>query len=344
MDMELTLLWAIARRELREALRNKWLWLYAAGFAVLAFALSQAGVCRGRICRAGRFWPHGGQPDQRDSVVRAADRPERWRGDAGRRTRARHADVPAGAAGQPGRGVSGARRWGAAMAVIGALSLGFGIAGLALASGGGASLCYLALAGHTFLLALASLGIGFLISTLTRKSSTAMGAALLVWLVWSFVGDLGMMGVTTAPRPAPDVLLGALLANPLQTFKLGAIYSLRATLDTLGPAGQYAMYRFGAALPVLPRIAGQDGSLPASAWRLHCSTGEGTMITRRRIRPRLSGAGVGVPAAACAAEGDPRPPEIAYGHDMCELCGMIISDPRFAAAMISGGWPGVQVR
>jgi cytochrome c biogenesis protein CcdA len=32
---------------------------------------------------------------------------------------------------------------------------------------------------------------------------------------------------------------------------LGAIYSLRATLDTLGPVGQYATYRFGEALPFL---------------------------------------------------------------------------------------------
>ena len=42
--MELRLLWTIAERELREALRNKWLWFYAAGFAALAFALSQAGL------------------------------------------------------------------------------------------------------------------------------------------------------------------------------------------------------------------------------------------------------------------------------------------------------------
>ena len=48
-----------------------------------------------------------------------------------------------------------------------------------------------------------------------------------------------------------QVLLGLLLINPLQVFKLGAIYSLRATLDTLGAAGQFALYHFGAALPVL---------------------------------------------------------------------------------------------
>jgi Cu-processing system permease protein len=43
----------------------------------------------------------------------------------------------------------------------------------------------------------------------------------------------------------------SLLANPLQIFKLSAIYSLRATLDVLGPVGQYAVSRFGDALPAL---------------------------------------------------------------------------------------------
>jgi hypothetical protein len=60
-----------------------------------------------------------------------------------------------------------------------------------------------------------------------------------------------MIGATPALRPMDSGLLGALLINPLKSFKLGAIYSLRATLDTLGPVGQYATYRFGAFLPVL---------------------------------------------------------------------------------------------
>jgi Cu-processing system permease protein len=42
-----------------------------------------------------------------------------------------------------------------------------------------------------------------------------------------------------------------LLINPLQVFKLAAIYNLRATLDTLGAVGQYALYRFGDGLPLL---------------------------------------------------------------------------------------------
>ena len=41
--------------------------------------------------------------------------------------------------------------------------------------------------------------------------------------------------------------------------------------------------------------------------------------------------------AACGSGIDPdQPPEIRYGEDICEECGMIISDPRFAAAYVTG--------
>jgi len=38
------------------------------------------------------------------------------------------------------------------------------------------------------------------------------------------------------------------LTNPLQVFKMAAILDIRATLDILGPAGIYAVQRYGAAL------------------------------------------------------------------------------------------------
>lgn len=251
MNMEWTLLWTIARRETREALRNKWLWFYAAGFAALAFALAQAGVGAAGYAGLGGFGRTAASLI--NAILLFAPLIGLSVGAttlAGERERGTLLYLLA----QPvSRGeVFWGKVCGAAIAVIGALSLGFGVAGLAMASGGGGQVsAYLALAGHTLLLALAALGIGFLISTLTRKSATAMGAALLVWLALVFVGDLGVMGLTTALRPAPDVLLAALLVNPLQIFKLSAIHSLRATLDTLGPAGQFAMYRFGALLPAL---------------------------------------------------------------------------------------------
>ena len=42
--MELSLIYAIAQRELREALRNKWLIGFAVGFAALSLALSHTSL------------------------------------------------------------------------------------------------------------------------------------------------------------------------------------------------------------------------------------------------------------------------------------------------------------
>lgn len=249
--MELTLLWTIARRELREALRNKWLWFYSAGLAALGLALSQAGLSSAGYAGLGGFGRTAASlvnalllfvPLIGLTVGAGAVAADRERG------------ALLYLLAQP---VSRAevflgKAMGAALAVIAALGLGFGLAGIGLTFSGDANpLAFLSLAGYALLLALASLGIGFVVSTLTRKASTASGAALILWLALVFFGDLGLIGTALALRPTPAVLLGMLLINPLQTFKLAAIYSLRAALDMLGPVGQYAAYRFGAALPLL---------------------------------------------------------------------------------------------
>lgn len=249
--MELTLLLTIAHRELREALRNRWLWFYAVGFAALALALSQAGLAAAGYAGLGGFGRTAASlvnalllfvPLMGLSVGANALAGDRERG-----TLLYLLAQPVSRA-----EVFWGKALGAALALAAALALGFGLAGAALAAGGtGDARAYLGLVVYTLLLALAALGLGFVISSLTRKGATAAGAAMLAWLALVFFSDLGLAGLTLAVRPAPATLLGLLLVNPLQVFKLGAIYSLRSTLDTLGAAGQYAVYRFGDGLPVL---------------------------------------------------------------------------------------------
>ncbi len=249
--MELSILFPIAQHELREALKNKWLWFYAVGFAVLALALSQAGLASAGYAGLGGFGRTAASlvnalllfvPLMGLSVGAGALAGDRERG-----TLLYLLAQPVSRA-----EVFWGKALGASLALVTALGLGFGLAGLGLATtGGGEAAAYFGLSGYALLLALASLGLGFIISALTRKSATAAGAALVAWLALVFLGDLGLVGAVLAFRPTPAVLLGLLLINPLQVFKLGAIYSLRATLDTLGAAGQYALYHFGATLPLL---------------------------------------------------------------------------------------------
>lgn len=246
--MELFLTWTIARRELREALRNKWLWFYALGFGALAFGLAQAGMSSAGYAGLGGYGRTAASlinslllfvPLIGLTVGAGVIAGERERG-----TLLYLLAQPVNRA-----EIFFGKALGAALAVLAALALGFGLAGIGLAGDGGDPAAFLALVGYAVLLALASLGIGFVISALTRKAATASGAALILWLALVFIGDLGLIGTTMAFRPSPSGLLSLLLINPLQVFKLGAIYSLRATLDSLGAAGQFAMIQFGDALP-----------------------------------------------------------------------------------------------
>jgi Cu-processing system permease protein len=249
--VELKVVWTIAQRELREALRNRWLWFFAAGFAALAFALSRASLASAGYTGLGGFGRTAA------SLVNALLLFAPLLG----------LTVGAGLiAGDRERGtlrylltqpvtraeVFGGKAAGGAMALAVAISLGFGLAALGLAGAGAADpIAFLALAGFTLLLAVCLLGVGLIISAVARRASTAAGAGLIVWLGLVFLSDLGLVGATLSLRPSPAVLLAMLLANPLQTFKVGAIYSLRTTLDALGPVGQFAMHRFGASLPWL---------------------------------------------------------------------------------------------
>jgi Cu-processing system permease protein len=249
--MEAGIIWTIAQREWREALGNKWLWFYTAGFTALAFALSQAGVA------AAGYSGLGGFGRTAASLINALLLFVPLIGltvGAGTLANDRERGTLLYLLSQPvsRAEVFAGKAAGAALAVATALGLGFILAGIGLSTGGAAEpLTYLALAGYTLLLAMVALGLGLVISTLARKGAAASGAALLLWLGLVFLGDLGLVGATLAMRPSPATLLAMLVANPLQLFKLGSIYSLRATLDTLGPVGQYAVYRFGDGLPLL---------------------------------------------------------------------------------------------
>ena len=247
--MELRILWTIALRELREALRNKWLLLYAVGFTLLAYALSRASLASAGYSGLGGFGRTAA------SLVNALLLFVPLLG----------LTIGAGTmAGDKERGtmlyllaqpvnrleVFFGKALGAFLAILMAILGGFGLAAIVLSvTSGGNLAAYLGLLGFSVLLVAASLGLGFLIGALARKTSAAIGAALLVWLGLVFFGDLSVIGATLAVHPTPATLLGILLLNPLQSFKLGAIYSLRSTLDALGAVGQYAVYRMGSGLP-----------------------------------------------------------------------------------------------
>jgi Cu-processing system permease protein len=138
---------------------------------------------------------------------------------------------------------------GLSVSLLGALTIGFGLSGLVIAAQSGQSQAgsYGLLILFAFILALAMLSLGFLVSVLARKAAVATGLALFLWLTFVFIGDLGLMGMTLAFKLPIQTLFQLALINPLQVFKMAALTGIHATLDVLGPAGLYAVqtYREG---------------------------------------------------------------------------------------------------
>jgi Cu-processing system permease protein len=142
---------------------------------------------------------------------------------------------------------------GLAGALLACLCLGLGACGLILALKGQATspASLIWLAGLSFVLALAMLSLGMLLSVLARKASVAVGTAIFLWLTLVFVTDLGMMAGAIALRLRVQDLLMFSLCNPLQVFKMWSLHAVDTTLDVLGPAGLYAIEEYGSVLHLL---------------------------------------------------------------------------------------------
>jgi len=145
---------------------------------------------------------------------------------------------------------------GLAIALFSALVLGFGISGIFISFQGGSAEInlYLLMVLLAFMLALVSLSLGFLISSMVRKGSTAISIALFIWLLLLIFGDLGLMGTSIMLRLGVGQLLTLTLLNPMQIFKIAAILNIRGSLEVLGPAGIYALRTYGTQL--MPGLIG----------------------------------------------------------------------------------------
>jgi Cu-processing system permease protein len=250
--MDVIVLGRIARKEVRDALSNRWFLLYAAGFAVLALGLSRLSLGGGEAAGFAGFGRTAASlVNLVLLIVPLMGLTLGAAGLAGERERGTLATLLA----QPvtRAEVLLGKYLGLALALVAALALGFGLAGGVVAFEGGAvdSSAYLAVVGFAMLLALTMLSVGFLISSAARRVGAATGVALFVWLALVFFGDLGLMGTAVTMRLNVGTLLGLALLNPLETYRIGAVQAITGTLDALGPAGVFAVRTFGGSLLAL---------------------------------------------------------------------------------------------
>ncbi len=89
------------------------------------------------------------------------------------------------------------------------------------------------------------LGIGFLISSLTRSSDVAQGGAFIVWLTLLLFLDLILLGVMIREGLPPEVAVGIALANPMQVFRTASMLLFDPQLVLLGPSAYVILDHFG---------------------------------------------------------------------------------------------------
>jgi Cu-processing system permease protein len=253
MSLSLETIWTIARKELRDALHNRWFLLYTLAFIGLSLGLSWLAMSGSGIAGFAGFGRTAASLINLVLLIvplmALTVGAQSLAGEHERKTMAFLLSQPV-----TRFEVYAGKYLGLTLSLLASLVLGFGISGFTLAvNGSGATepWSYIILVALAFALSLVMLSVGFLVSALTRRAGVAVGIGLFLWLTFVFLGDLGMMGTAVAMRLPIESLFWLALANPLQVFKMAAVLSINATLDVLGPAGIYAMQEYGGALPAL---------------------------------------------------------------------------------------------
>lgn len=243
---------AIARRELRDALRSRWFMLYTLAFVALGLAVSFVSAAgTGGTGLAGFGRTTAGLINLVLLVVPLMALTSGAAAIASDRERGMLAYVLA----QPVTCVEVllGKYLGLAAALLASILLGLGSCAVILAARGVRSDPdgLLWMAGLSLLLALGMLSVGVLISVLARRASVAVGTAIFVWLAFVFVTDLALMAGAIALHLRIEQLFALSLLNPLQVFKMWSLHSVEASLDVLGPAGLYATEEYGRSLHVM---------------------------------------------------------------------------------------------
>jgi len=89
------------------------------------------------------------------------------------------------------------------------------------------------------------LGFGMLISTLSKSTDVAQGAAFIVWLVLLLFLDLILLGAMIREGIQAESAVTIALMNPLQSFRTAAMLLFDPQLVLLGPSAYVILDLFG---------------------------------------------------------------------------------------------------
>lgn len=89
------------------------------------------------------------------------------------------------------------------------------------------------------------LGIGMLISTMTRSADVAQGSAFVTWLTLLLFIDLILLGIMIQEHLPAESAVAIALANPLQVFRTASMMLFDPQLVLLGPSAYVILDNFG---------------------------------------------------------------------------------------------------
>lgn len=152
-----------------------------------------------------------------------------------------------------------AKHVGLLASLVAATAAGFLPAGLLIAghAGPGVIAHYLLFPAIASLVGAAMAGLGMLISVSSRSASQSQGMAVFAWFAFVLLYDLVLMGSLAFSGMPVEVLGGALAANPVDAARVLGVLALEPDLYLLGPAGAFLTARFsraGAALLLLSAL------------------------------------------------------------------------------------------
>lgn len=235
----------ILRKELRDALRGRWLLAFAATFAILALTLSLVQGTSGDLGAQGFNKTTAGLINLCLLLVPLLALILGAGGIAGERERGTLATLLSQPV-SPAQLVLG-KYIGLLIAVWMAIALGFGGAGLMMAL-----FSPITDVNHYFLfvalsaaLAAAMLSLGLFISVFADSRLKALSIAVVLWFLLVLLYDLGAVGLALSVSSSGRSLLLVVLGNPIECVRILAIMSLESDLDVLGPLGAYVTNEVG---------------------------------------------------------------------------------------------------
>ena len=100
---------------------------------------------------------------------------------------------------------------------------------------------------YSSLLSAASVGLGFIISVMTKTRAAAIGSGLFLWFVLVIIYDSGFLGVITVALNADTLLLPLTIANPVETTRILAMMHMADSplRGELGPQASYLLQEYG---------------------------------------------------------------------------------------------------